>query len=79
MSEMNPGTPTAYLGDDNTDEHAFQAVNGRGLSVLVRSGWRQTAAQLWLGPPDEVLGFLTRWLEACLERDASGAEKTVNV
>jgi trehalose 6-phosphate phosphatase len=79
MSEMNPGTPTAYLGDDNTDEHAFLAVNGSGLSVLVRSGWRQTAAQLWLGPPDEVLGFLTRWLEACLERDASGAEKTVNV
>ncbi|MGB7073446.1 MAG: trehalose-phosphatase [Candidatus Sulfotelmatobacter sp.] len=79
MSEMNPGTPTAYLGDDNTDEHAFQAVNGRGLSVLVRPGWRQTAAQLWLSPPDEVLSFLTRWLEACLEREASGAEKTVNV
>jgi trehalose 6-phosphate phosphatase len=79
MSEMNPGTPTAYLGDDNTDEHAFQAVNGRGLSVLVRAGWRETAAQLWLSPPDEVLGFLTRWLEACLERDASGAEKAVNV
>lgn len=79
MSEMNPGTPTAYLGDDNTDEHAFQAVNGRGLSVLVRSGWRQTAAQLRLGPPDDVLDFLTRWLEACLERETSGAEKTVNV
>ena len=79
MSEMSPGTPTAYLGDDNTDEHAFQALNGRGLSVLVRPGWRQTAAQLWLSPPDEVLDFLTRWLEACVERAASGAEKTVNV
>ncbi len=79
MSEMNPGTPTAYLGDDNTDEHAFQAVNGRGLSVLVRRGSRQTAAQLWLSPPDEVLDFLTRWLEACLVRDASSAAKAVNV
>ncbi len=79
MSEMNPGTPTAYLGDDNTDEHAFQAVNGRGLSVLVRSRWRETAAQLWLTPPDEVLSFLTRWLEACLVRGASGAAKAVNV
>jgi trehalose 6-phosphate phosphatase len=79
MSEMNPGTPTAYLGDDNTDEHAFQAVNGRGLSVLVRPGSRQTAAQLWLSPPDEVLDFLTRWLEACPVLDGSGAEKTVNV
>lgn len=79
MSEMDPGTPTAYLGDDNTDEHAFQAVNGRGLTVLVRPGWRQTAAQLWISPPDEVLSLLTRWLGACLERDGSRSAKAVNV
>lgn len=75
MGEMKPDTPTAYLGDDNTDEHAFQAVNGRGLSVLVRPGWRPTAAKLWLSPPDEVLDFLTRWLNACLEQNASAIEK----
>lgn len=78
MREMNPHTPTAYLGDDNTDEHAFQVVNGRGLSILARPGWRPTAAQLWLRPPDEVLDFLTCWLTACLERDASATEKAVN-
>jgi trehalose 6-phosphate phosphatase len=79
MSEMHPDTPTAYLGDDNTDEHAFQAVNGRGLSVLVRPGWRPTAAELWLNPPEEVLDFLRRWLKACLERDGSDTEKTAAV
>jgi trehalose 6-phosphate phosphatase len=76
LGEMNPGIPAAYLGDDTTDEKAFQAVNGRALSVLVRPGWRPTAARLWLSPPEEVLDFLTRWLKACLERDASDTEKT---
>lgn len=76
MSEMDPGTPTAYLGDDTTDEHAFQAANSRGLSVLVRSRPRTTSAQLWLTPPDEVVDFLTRWLKACQERDAFNKEMT---
>lgn len=65
MSEMDLETPAAYLGDDTTDEHAFQAMNGRGLSVLVRPRYRATAAQLWLKPPDEVLDLLSRWLQAC--------------
>jgi len=45
-------------------ESAFHTMQGRGLSVLVRSEWRQTAAQLWLKPPDEVLDFLGLWLKA---------------
>lgn len=79
MSEMNPDTPAAYLGDDTTDEHAFQAMNGRGLSVLVRPQWRATAAQLWLRPPDEVLELLAQWLQACQERGDSSPEKTLAV
>jgi trehalose 6-phosphate phosphatase len=70
MSEMIADVPTAYLGDDTTDEHAFEALNaralqGRSLTVLVRPQRRQTAAQLWLHPPDEVLELLHRWLQAC--------------
>ncbi len=64
-SEMEAGIPAAYLGDDITDEPAFEAMSGRGLSILVRPRWRETAARLWLQPPDEVLDLLRRWLDAC--------------
>ena len=59
--------PAAYLGDDFTDEAAFRAVDsspGPHLSVLVRRQWRETAADLWLHPPRELLAFLNRWLHA---------------
>ena len=58
--------PVAYLGDDLSDEAAFRAVQRvgrRGLSVLVRRTWRETAAEVWLRPPEELKGFLRRWLE----------------
>lgn len=51
----------AYLGDDFTDEDAFAALRGRGLGVLVRDELRETKADLWLRPPDELLDFLRRW------------------
>jgi trehalose 6-phosphate phosphatase len=79
LAEVNPATPTVYLGDDATDEHAFQAVDGRGLSILVRPRWRATAAQLWLKPPDEVLEFLERWLQVSLEGDASDPNTSMAV
>jgi len=63
LSEIPANTPVAYLGDDNTDESAFHALEGRGLSVLVRPRWRKTAAKLWLKPPDELLDFLGLWLK----------------
>ena len=79
LSEMEGGTPAAYLGDDVTDERAFRAINGRGLSVLVRPRWRQTAAQLWLKPPGELLDFLTRWLDAVRGREALGGQAAAAV
>lgn len=51
----------AYLGDDLTDESAFEAMPAGGLSVLVRSEFRRTRADLWLHPPGELLEFLDRW------------------
>jgi trehalose 6-phosphate phosphatase len=72
LNEEEAGIPAAYLGDDATDEHAFQAICGRGLGVLVRPHWRPTAAQLWLKPPEELFDFLTRWLEAVRRRGSMG-------
>ncbi len=56
---------SAYLGDDATDEDAFKAIKGRGLSVLVRPEYRATAAEVWIRPPEELLSFLERWQSSC--------------
>jgi trehalose 6-phosphate phosphatase len=65
LDEIGPGVPVAYLGDDSTDERAFLALGGAGLSVLVRPQWRETAASLWIRPPEGVWEFFRKWLEAC--------------
>lgn len=67
LEETGPEAPVAYLGDDLTDERAFFALGSRGLTALVRSEWQQTAAALWIKPPEGLLDFLTRWLHACSE------------
>jgi trehalose 6-phosphate phosphatase len=79
LDEMPVGTPVAYLGDDTTDEPAFRAVENLGLSVLVRSRWRHTAAKLWLRPPAELLDFLQQWLVACRGRANDGGQAAMAV
>ncbi len=64
LAESPQEAMVAYLGDDTTDEDAFEALGSRGLSALVRSERRPTAASLWLEPPDELLSFMKRWHEA---------------
>lgn len=68
LEEIGADTPVAYLGDDVTDESAFEALQDRGLTVLVRSTKRDTAARYWLKPPGELLAFLDVWLKTCLEQ-----------
>ena len=57
-----------YVGDDLTDEDAFDAIRFNGIGVVVRhdeDGDRPTAAQFTLNNPDEVREFLRRggnWL-----------------
>lgn len=63
LAKLPPGSAAAYLGDDITDEDAFNALEGRGLRVLVCNRARPTAADVHLIPPDELLAFLDRWLE----------------
>ena len=61
LAEEPAGAAVAYLGDDRTDEDAFRALSGRGLAVLVRGQLRETSADLWIRPPEELLDFLGRW------------------
>jgi trehalose-phosphatase len=61
LAEMQGETVSAYLGDDLTDEDAFAVMKNRDLGVLVRKELRETKADLWLRPPEELLDFLRRW------------------
>jgi trehalose-phosphatase len=61
LSETPENYAVAYLGDDVTDEDAFRAIKPRGLGVLVRAQFRETAADVWITPPGELVEFLSRW------------------
>ncbi|MCV7267145.1 trehalose-phosphatase [Mycolicibacterium doricum] len=66
-----------YIGDDLTDEDAFDAVRFDGIGIVVRhdeDGDRKTAARFSLQSPDQVREFLqrgSRWLD--YKRHAAGA------
>lgn len=62
LSHENNATLPFYLGDDATDEDAFQVVNGRGLTVLVADSPQRTAARYYLRDPREVCDFLSHLL-----------------
>ena len=64
ISESGRDAAVAYLGDDQTDEEAFRALKGKGLTVLVRPQSRPTAAEVWLQPPQELIRFFEEWLRA---------------
>ena len=54
----------AYLGDDTTDEDAFVALKDRGISCLVCPEPRESSAEFWITPPQELLQFPDRWIDA---------------
>lgn len=58
-----------YLGDDVTDESAFQVLQGRGLTVKVGVGTSASAATYFLANPAAVRQFLAL-LAVHLEEDA---------
>jgi trehalose-phosphatase len=57
-----PGAAALYVGDDLTDEDAFQVLAGHGLCIAVRhEESRQTAADYVLADTEDVRRFL-QWL-----------------
>ncbi len=65
LAEVGEASLVAYLGDDQTDEDAFRALRTQDLAVLVRPEFRDTCAQVWIKPPEELLHYLGDWLLAC--------------
>lgn len=65
MGETSDPSAIAYLGDDVTDEDAFLALRETGLTVLVRPEYRSSHAEIWIKPPEELIGFLKDWSRAC--------------
>jgi trehalose 6-phosphate phosphatase len=62
LADLEPRTPVAFLGDDLTDEDAFRVLTGQGLTVLVKDTYRETNADIWIRPPQELIDLLERWL-----------------
>jgi trehalose-phosphatase len=61
LQTLDDTVPVAFLGDDLTDEDAFRVLRGRGLTMLVRTDFRETHAMAWIRPPAELIDFLESW------------------
>lgn len=61
--------PPIYVGDDITDEDAFDAIAGTGVAIVVAGeSDRSTAADLRLDHPDETADLLRLLTDAARER-----------
>jgi len=69
---------TVYVGDDTTDEAAFEALDGEGVAVAVGSDTAATAAPCVVSDPREVTDLLG-WLagEGLTNLEASSREDAV--
>ncbi len=63
LQDLPLETPIAYLGDDLTDEDAFEILGSRALKVLVRKELRPTKADIHLIPPIDLLKFFDWWIQ----------------
>lgn len=63
--EQREKVSVIYIGDDTTDEDAFQCLSSSDLGILVSSTARETSATMSLDNPEEVVEFL-RWLTEAL-------------
>ena len=54
---------TVYIGDDQTDEDAFLALNSRGITVLVSGKRKRSKAKFFLRNIGEVKTFLEHLTE----------------
>lgn len=60
---LDSGAAT-YIGDDETDEHAFELLDGSGVPIVVEHGDRPTSARYRVRDPREVTEVLDLLIEA---------------
>ena len=62
VAEEHPDRTPVYLGDDTTDEDAFEALQALDrTAVTVRIGDAETGADYRLAGPDEVVAYLSQY------------------
>ncbi len=61
--EKTGGVWPIYIGDDLTDEDAFRAIGGKGLTIHVGNREDVSAAEYYVKDPSEVVDFLRKLLE----------------
>ena len=72
LKNTSPDMCIAYMGDDLSDEEAFEALGNRGLKILVKDKDRpHTKADVRINPGPEVVGFLDRWIKNIQEDHAT--------
>ncbi|MEQ8958108.1 MAG: trehalose-phosphatase, partial [Coleofasciculus sp. C2-GNP5-27] len=72
LDKLDINTPDVlpmYLGDDTTDEDAFQALRDRGIGIRVGMPDEPTQANYYLQNPDEVKQFFQALLKTLDERN----------
>lgn len=71
LSQAAPGTLGVFVGDDVTDEDAFDVVRDWGFGIRVGRPELPTIAQGYLPSCEEVPEFLEEWLRVTEAADAS--------
>ncbi len=60
LERYGKGALPIYVGDDVTDEAAFESLRHRGIGILVAESPKPTAAAYYLHNPREVYAFVRR-------------------
>jgi len=67
VSHAEPGTLAVFVGDDVTDEDAFEVVRDYGFGVRVGDDDRPSSAMARIATSEEVADWLDRWLQVTTE------------